>query len=311
MFHVDEFLRHLQDDGLRPKTIGAYRSLLGRLTQWCTRNGMASVGGVHAAEIRRYLASLLTSGMSTHEHATTITRLRKYFGYLERQGRIFASPMAGITTRRRTEPSYPAVDRRELESSFELLRGDTPFELRARAILELAYSSALRPREVYSLRIGDVDFQRGLLAIRQSKGNKDRIVPVGREALAWVGRYVREVRPGYVRDHSEDFVFLSHRTGRALSVKGLWWALGDAFRRRGLHSVKPYSLRVSAATDLLVGGMGLFAISRLLGHAKLQTTQSYLRVETVELAKELGQKHPRLAVETRLRKPQRRRRRTP
>ena len=95
-------------------------------------------------------------------------------------------------------------------------------------------------------------------------------------------------------------MFLSHRTGKALGVKGVWWALREAFRRRGLPAIKPYSLRVSAATDLLAGGMSLFAISRLLGHAKLQTTQSYLRVETVELARELSRKHPRNAVESQL-----------
>ena len=105
-------------------------------------------------------------------------------------------------------------------------------------------------------------------------------------------------------------MFLSHRSGRPLSVKGLWWALREAFRHRGLPAIKPYSLRVAAATGLLLGGMGLYPIARMLGHAKLQTTQSYLRVETVELAKELGRKHPRQAVETRLRKTKNRRRRT-
>jgi integrase/recombinase XerD len=203
------------------------------------------------------------------------------------------------------------VDPKELESAFRLLRGESAFEIRARAILELAYSSALRPREVYSLRIGDIDFRRGLLAIRQSKGDKDRIVPLGTAAMAWINRYVKEVRPGYAREASEDFVFLSHRSGKPLGVKGLWWALGEAFRRRGLPAIKPYSLRVAAATDLLLGGMGLYAISRLLRHAKLQTTQGYLRVETVELAKVLRCKHPRLAVEARLRRTKPERRKTP
>jgi len=128
--------------------------------------------------------------------------------------------------------------------------------------------------------------------------------------MAWINRYLKEVRPGYAREGSEDFVFLSHRSGRPLTVKGLWWALGEAFRRRGLPAIKPYSLRVAAATDLLLGGMGLYAISRLLGHAKLQTTQGYLRVEVVELAKVLRCKHPRLAVEARLRRTKQERRKT-
>jgi len=308
---MDQFLRHLQDDHLRPTTIRAYRAPLERLHRWCGRNGIQSVGALGAGEMERYLAELRKAGMSAHERALTVTRLRKYLGYLEREGRILASPMSGIRVRRGAEPSYPAADRGELESAFRLLWGETAFEIRARAILELAYSSALRPREIYSLRLGDIDFRRGLLAIRESKGNKDRVVPMGTTAQGWVERYLREVRPRYVREGSEDVVFLSHRTGRALGVKGIWWALREALRRRGLPPLKPYSLRVSAATDLLAAGMNLFAISRLLGHAKLETTQRYLRVETIELAKELRRKHPRSAMEVRLRKERKQRRHTP
>jgi integrase/recombinase XerD len=310
MFHVHEFICHLQDDQLRPTTIRAYRALLERLHQWCVRNGITSAGALRTRDMLRYLSELRKAGISPNQHAMAVTRLRKYFGFLERERRILASPMPDIPTRRGTGPSYPAVGRRQLDSAFSLLRGDTAFEIRARAILELAYSSALRPREIYSLRLGDIDFRRGLLAIRESKGNKDRVVPVGGTALAWIERYLKEVRPRYAREDSEDFMFLSHRTGRALGVKGVWWALREAFRRRGLAAIKPYSLRVSAATDLLIAGMNLFAISRLLGHAKLQTTQSYLRVETVELAKELSRKHPRNAAESQLHRRQRGRRHT-
>ena len=311
MFHLDQFLDHLQHDGLRPTTIRAYRSVVERLALWCTQSGINSGGAVHATEIHRYLSWLEQSGMSDRERRMTVTRLRKYFGFLEREGHILATPMASVRARRTTEPSYPTVDPKELESAFRLLHGESAFEIRARAILELAYSSALRPREVYSLRMGDIDFRRGLLAIRQSKGDKDRVVPLGTAAMAWINRYLKEVRPGYAREGSEDFVFLSHRTGTPLTVKGLWWALGEAFRRRGLHAIKPYSLRVAAATDLLLGGMGLYAISRLLGHAKLQTTQGYLRVEMVELAKVLRCKHPRHAVEARLRRTKREGGKTP
>jgi len=311
MFHFEEFLRQLENDRLRATTIQAYRGILERLCQWCEQKGIRSVGTLDRGNVQRYLSELLKAGMSAQQHALTVTRLRKYLGFLEREGLVLASPMPGIQTRRGAVRPYPAVSPGELGAAFALLIGGTAFETRARAILELAYSSALRPREVYSLRLGDIDFRRGLLAIRHSKGDKDRMVPVGGSALAWVERYVKDVRPQYVRDGSEDFVFLSHRTGGPLSVKGLWWALREAFRRHDLPAIKPYSLRVAAATDLLTSGMNLYAISRLLGHAKLQTTQSYLRVETVELTKELRRKHPRNAVETQLRRRRRQRSCTP
>ena len=112
-------------------------------------------------------------------------------------------------------------------------------------------SSALRPRELYNLKITDIDFKKGLLFIEQSKGEKDRIVPVGKHALHCTGKYLTEVRPKYIKENRHEFVFISHKTGEKLTVWGIRWAIRRTLEQSGFRPIKPYALRHTAATALL------------------------------------------------------------
>ena len=180
------------------------------------------------------------------------------------------------------------------------IRTDHPICLKAKAMLELAYSSALRPRELYNLKITDIDFKKGLLFIEQSKGEKDRIVPVGKHALFWTAKYLSEVRPKYMKENRHEFVFVSHKTGEQLTVWGIRWAIRRTLEKNGFTPIKPYALRHTAATALLHNGMGVGYISNLLGHVEIRSTQTYLKVNARELEREIRHKHPRAAFEKRL-----------
>ena len=180
-----------------------------------------------------------------------------------------------------------------MERILSQLRTDTSLCLKGKAMLELAYSSALRPRELYNLKISDIDFKKGLLFLDQSKNRKDRIVSVGYQALYWVKRYLTEIRPRYVKDTCEDTVFISHKTGRKLSVWGVRWAIQQTLRLSGFTPFKPYAIRASAATALLINGMSVAHIRKLLGHTELRTTQIYLNIQTHDLMRLLEEKHPR------------------
>jgi len=193
--------------------------------------------------------------------------------------------------------SYPALSQEEIESILQEIRIDHPLCLKGKAILELAYSSALRPRELYNLKIVDIDFKNGLIFIEQSKNQKDRIVPVGSIALYWVEKYLREVRPGYIKSKKHGYVFISHKTGEQLTRYGIRSAIRETLRKSGFQPIKPYSLRSTAATALLLNGMNIAYISALLGHTDIKTTQTYLRVKTKELQHELAHKHPLLFIE--------------
>ena len=177
------------------------------------------------------------------------------------------------------------------------IKTDHPLCIKGKAIIELAYSSALRPREIYNLKITDIDFKKGLLFIEQSKNQKDRIVPVGKSALFWIKKYIKEVRAKYIKDKKHNYVFISHKTGEKLTVFGIRWAIQETLRLSILKPIKPYSLRSTAATALLLNGMSIAYISKFLGHTDIRTTQIYLKVKTVELKNELAQKHPRFTFE--------------
>lgn len=292
MFRFQPFLDHLRSLQRAPATIREYRYALCALEHDLSRLGILDDRAVTGEHVAAFLDGLRERLCSDDYPAKVAGLLKAYFAFLEDGGLILSSPMAGCKTKRPGLGHFPAVGHTALTAMLDAVGGDDPISVRGRAILELAYSSALRPREIRHLKLADIDHQRGLLFIEQSKGRKDRLVPVGRTALARVKRYISEVRPRYARSDNEYF-FVSHRDGRGLSVKGLRWAVQEALRRAGRAPIKPASLRCSAATALMEAGMDVSYIQRLLGHADVRTTLIYLRVSQRALESRLADIHPR------------------
>jgi site-specific recombinase XerD len=178
-------------------------------------------------------------------------------------------PDARLAPRRgRRLPDAPKA--REIESELAALEGDGPLALRNRALVELLYSAGLRSAEAVGLDLGDLDFEQELVHVRHGKGGKDRVVPLGEEAAAWLGLYLRDARPELARG-ANDALFLS-TTGRRLDTSTL--------RRIAPH---PHRLRHAFATHLLEGGADLRTIQELLGHSSLSTTQMYSHVDATRL----------------------------
>ena len=172
-----------------------------------------------------------------------------------------------------------------VEQMLEAIEGDGPIALRNRALVELVYSAGLRSAEAVGLDLGDVDFEQELVHVRRAKGGKERVVPLGEEAAAWLGRYLREARPELAKAGSaggaNDAFFLSAR-GRRLDTSTL--------RRIVPH---PHRLRHAFATHLLEGGADLRVIQELLGHSSLSTTQAYSHVDGKRLRRVYDKAHPR------------------
>jgi integrase/recombinase XerD len=190
-----------------------------------------------------------------------------------------AVPDVPLAQRRgRRLPDAPKVE--EVDSILDGAAGDGPLALRNRALLELVYSAGLRASEAVGLDLGDVDFEQEHVHIRNGKGAKDRIVPLGEEASDWVTRYLREARPQLARG-AVNALFLSTR-GRRLDTSTL--------RRLMPH---PHRLRHAYATHLLEGGADLRTIQELLGHSSLSTTQIYSHVSAKRLRKVYDGAHPR------------------
>ncbi len=293
MFYVDEFLESLRDQRYSQKTIGAYRSLINHLKEYLEKHGVAEIKSASEQQIQEYAGRLEDKNPACKHAYVQILRMKRYFAFLEQRGFLFLSPLREYPSPKFLPRSYPRIAAAEIKAVLAAIKPQSPFLIRAKAILELAYSSALRPREIYSLKITDIDFTRGVLFIRMSKGRKDRLVPVGKEALYWIGEYIEKVRPRYIKNNKHGCVFISHKSGKPLTVWGLRSAIRTALKRSGLELFPTYSLRAASATALLTGGMNAAYIGKLLGHAELRTTQIYLRINQTELRDEITRKHPR------------------
>jgi site-specific recombinase XerD len=173
-----------------------------------------------------------------------------------------------------------APKREAVDKQLALLEGEGPLPLRNRALVELVYSAGLRSAEAVGLDLADVDFEQELVHVRNGKGGKDRVIPLGEEAAHWVARYLRDARPGLARG-ANDALFLSV-TGKRLDTSTL--------RRLAPH---PHRLRHAFATHLLEGGADLRTIQELLGHSSLSTTQVYSHVDARRLRKVYDSSHPR------------------
>lgn len=293
MFYVDEFLECLRDQRYSQKTIGAYRSLINHLKRYLGKHGVAEIKIASEQQIQKYAGGLEDKNPASKHAYIQILRLKTYFAFLEERGFLFLSALRDYPNPKFLPRSYPRIGVTEIQAVLAAIKPQSPFLIRAKAILELAYSSALRPREIYSLKITDIDFARGVLFIRMSKGRKDRLVPVGTKALYGIGEYIEKVRPRYIKNEKHGCVFISHKTGKPFTVWGLRTAIRTALKRCGLESFPTYSLRAASATALLAGGMKVAYIGKLLGHSELRTTQIYLRINQTELREEITRKHPR------------------
>ena len=300
MFYINEFLNHLKNCRYSRKTIREYGYVLEHLKTYFEHGGVDAVTGISENRMHTYLEELVHRHHTGKHAYIRAIRLGKYFQFLEREGYLFLSPLQERSARSYPRSSFPVIEETEMERMLSGIKTENPICLKGKAMIELAYSSALRPRELYNLKITDIDFRKGLLFIEQSKGEKDRIVPVGKHALQWTGKYITEVRPKYIKENRHEFVFVSHKTGEQLTVWGIRWAIRRTLEQSGFDPIKPYALRHAAATALLHNGMGVGYISNLLGHVEIRSTQIYLTVNARELEREIQAKHPRAAFEKRL-----------
>jgi site-specific recombinase XerD len=271
--------RFLASPALSKSTRRAYGGDVGEFCTWLEERG-TKLEAVDVRVLADYVAWLGASRQGRKLAPATISRklaaVRAFLRHALGRERV---PDARLAPRRaRRLPDAPAAA--EVERTLDSLEGDGPVALRNRALVELVYSAGLRSAEAVGLDLGDVDFEQELVHIRQAKGGKERVVPLGEEAAVWLARYLREARPALARGANDAF-FLSAR-GRRLDTSTL--------RRIVPH---PHRLRHAFATHLLDGGADLRTIQELLGHSSLSTTQVYSHVDPRHLRRVYDRAHPR------------------
>jgi integrase/recombinase XerD len=298
---IDDFLLHLRvERGLSPATLAAYRT---DLLDFAASRGASAMWDT-SAEVPIHYLSMLGSPRAGRRHALRPTTLRRRAASLRGFYRfcfaeaLIDSDLAGrfdLPRQPRLLPEVLSVE--EVDSLLGGMGEDTPVCVRDRALLELLYASGLRISEAVGLDLEDMSLADGLVRV-VGKGDRERQVPVGEMALAWLRRYVAEVRPGWLTGRSPDAprggpVFLSVRGGRLDRRRG-WEILVAAARRAGLREgISPHTLRHSFATHLLEGGADLRIVQELLGHASISTTQLYTHLTGERIKDVYARAHPR------------------
>lgn len=288
--------------GRRDNTVAAYRRDAEDVARTCSGWGIDRPSQVDALVLRRYLARLHADGYARSTAARRTSTLRIWFALLARRGVTSVDPAAGLATPKqgRHLPRVLRVD--QVTALLEAADGTEPIELRDRALLELLYASGARIGEVCPLAMDAVDLAQQLVRL-EGKGGKQRIVPIGDEAVNALRRYLAVGRPQLLAEGGSgsgaashlavsDVVFVTAR-GASLGVRTAREVVARAARRAGLGHVTPHTLRHSVATHLLERGADLRQVQELLGHASLATTQRYTHLSRGQLREIHTAAHPR------------------
>jgi len=293
---VLDFLSYLElERGLSRNTLNAYRTDLLQYGEFLAAREIDALTA-RPIDISDFLAHLATDNGRPACSAATIHRksacLRSFYKHLRRDELIADDPTAALSAPRRARKLPQVLNYSEVQKLLAAPRGDEPTTLRDRALLEVLYACGLRASETIGLDLADVELRQGFLRAR-GKGSKERIVPLGRKAIAAVSVYRRSGRPKLVGDRHEARLFVNFRGG-PLSRQGLYKIVQRHARSAGLAGqMSPHTLRHSFATHLLAGGCDLRAVQEMLGHADISTTQMYTHLSDERLKDAYFEAHPR------------------
>jgi integrase/recombinase XerD len=292
-----DFLAYLElERGLSRNTLEAYRSDLLQFGEFLDRRGLSVVEARHS-DLGAFLSELAAGvGERQPVAAATLRRkaacLRSFYRYLRREGAIEYDPTAELRGPRKTQRLPRVLSRDEVARLLREPKGTEPRPLRDRALLEIMYACGLRASETISLQLGDIDLEEGVLRAR-GKGSKERLVPIGRQAVAALRVYCLRGRPELVGAGAETRLFVNRR-GSGLTRQGLYEIVQGHARGAGLEDkMSPHTLRHTFATHLLAGGCDLRSLQEMLGHADLATTQVYTHLSAERLKDAYFSAHPR------------------
>ena len=286
----DDFLA--LEQGASVETSRAYRLDIVRFVEYVSVKGAKSPTDVGPRNLREYVYHLKDLGLSPASIRRNVSAVRSYFRFLLGEGHVVRDPSERLETPKKWRTLPEVLDVAEVEKLLSAPSLDEPLAFRDRAMLELAYGAGLRVSEWISLNVRDVMLQDHLVRVF-GKGAKERLVPIGRRAIAAIAVYLRELRPKLEKGEGKGVLFLNAR-GEPLSRMGAWKILRKYVDQAGIKkSVSPHTLRHSFATHLLEGGADLRAVQEMLGHVDISTTQIYTHVDREYLRTVHKQFHPR------------------
>ena len=290
---ISSFLTHVRvEKGLSTNTISAYHRDLAKFDVFAQKRKL-SLEAVSRDDLVDFLAGLYRQKLESKSVARHLVTLRNFFRFAQILDLIPADPSINLESPkiRRSLPGYLRIE--EVERLLLQPDAKTPLGLRDRAMLEVLYSTGLRVSELTGLRVTDLDTKIGCVRCI-GKGDKERIVPVGKKAIGMVEKYLRDARPKLLGKVVGNPTLFVNRLGHQLSRVGVWKILSGYGRRAGLRmALTPHMLRHSFATHLLERGADLRSVQLMLGHADISTTQIYTHVVEERLKQIYKAHHPR------------------
>jgi integrase/recombinase XerD len=290
---IDNFLDNLWlEKGLSDNTLSAYRADLSAFAAWLHSQDLdlMSVSRVH---VLAYLSHRLDKGLKARSTARMLSCLRSLYRHLIRENRLTEDPTLRIENPKLGRPLPDSLTEMDVEKLLAAPDTSTPVGLRDRTMLEVLYACGLRVSELISVRMSEVNLRQGVIRV-MGKGSKERLVPMGEEAMDWITKFVREGRNDLLKNNlHEDILFPSTR-GSQMTRQAFWYRIREHARNASIvRKLSPHTLRHAFATHLLNHGADLRVVQLLLGHSDLSTTQIYTHIANQRMKELHREHHPR------------------
>ena len=290
---VKDFLDYLTvEAGLSQNTILAYGRDLKTFLEFCNLNNVKKLQQIKPTVIRNFQIRLTKANSSEGSIKRSLAAIRMFLRFAKLTGRIDEDFTATLESPKIWQKLPVICNKKQVFDLINTPQPHEPFYLRDKAILQLLYATGMRASEIAALKTANINFDIGYLRCI-GKGKRERIIPVGKTALATTTEYLQNLRPKLLKPFSDDFLFLS-RTGRGLSRIEMWRLIKKYAIRAGMpKNLTTHTLRHCFATHLLSGGADLRSIQEMLGHVDIATTQIYTHVDQERLRNIHKQFHPR------------------
>jgi integrase/recombinase XerD len=290
---IRAFLNYLRvDKGLSKNTIESYRRDMEKFAVLIHQRNLA-VRQITRRDVVDFLASLYRRGLDSRSVARHLATMRHFFRFCTAENYVTDDPAMTIESPKIVQnlPQFLSVE--EVNRLLEQPDQTTVLGIRDRAMIETMYSTGIRVSELCGIRVGDLQMDPGCLRCI-GKGDKERLVPVGRQALESIQKYIRESRPHLLKDRTSPYLFLGRKGARPMNRISFWGLIAAYGRKAGLRkALKPHMLRHSFATHLLDRGADLRSVQMMLGHSDISTTQIYTHVVEERLKQVYKAHHPR------------------
>ena len=306
---IAEFKHQLKTRGYAEATIEGYRKNLDRFATYLTGRDIDDIKQVTRQTVADYRLHVMNEDNAMETKALKIRAVKRLFEYLEETHRLLVNPTEGIVeTCRKNRKIGPVLTMNEVKRLLEQPNPSFKTHIRDRAMMEVLYSTAIRLDELLHLEVYHADFKDKVLYVRKGKGNKQRVVPLGKHAIRYLREYLEKVRPFYAKKNPKERRIFLLNTGLAMTPESVRGILFKYRQQAGIKkSASPHTLRRSCATHLLQNGADIRYIQKLLGHRHLSTTQAYTKIMPVDVKKTHEKTHPGVGKPETRRKPEIRR----